>query len=176
MYNDDNNGKYALLAALFAMLLFTLASCGKQMAELRGSAHDIAFRLYAQAGVDTGRMSEEELSEESSYMLGISEESFRKNVDEARFFRPEELSAAQSLCVVVAKSTPCAEAVYAEMKESYDWVPCEPASTAVFMIYGNCILLAKSDEAGARALSAAFDGETRGGARSDFSSNPMSGI
>lgn len=173
MYNDDNNRKYALLAALFAMLLFTLVSCGKQMAELRGSAHDIAFRTYSRAGVDTENISEEEILPESAYILGISEESFRQNVAEARIFRPDELSAAQSLCVVVAKNAPCAKDIYAEMKSSYDWAPCDPADTAVFMVYGNYILLAKSNEAGARALSEAFGAETAGGASTDFSQNPM---
>ncbi len=173
MYNNDNNQKYALLAALFAMIIFTLASCGKQMVELHGNAHDIAFRMYAEAGVDTEKMSEEELSPESSYLLGISEESFKNNIEEAHVFRPDELSASQSLCVVVAKSAPCAEDIYAEMKAGYDWAPCDPAETAVFMMYGNYILLAKSDETGANALSEAFAVETRGKASSSFSQNPM---
>lgn len=176
MYNNDNNQKYALLAAFFAMLLFALVSCGKQMAELRGSAHDIAFRTYSRAGIDTGHMSEEDLAPESAYILGISEESFRQNVAEARIFRPEELSAAQSLCIVVAKNAPCAEDIYKEMRASYDWAPCDPAKTAVFMQYGNYILLAKSSESGARALSAAFAEETGGRASVSFSQNPMSGI
>ncbi len=173
MYNNDNNQKYALLAAFFAMLLFALVSCGKQMAELRGGAHDIAFRVYSRAGMDTENMSEESISPENSYMLGISEESFRQNVEEAHVFRPSELSAAQSLCIVVAKSAPCAEDIYTEMRVGYDWAPCDPAETAVFMMYGNYILLAKSDGVGANALSAAFAEETGGGASVSFSQNPM---
>ena len=45
MYKNDNDKKLALLAAIFAMLLFTLVSCGKKMTELQGGAHDIAYRL-----------------------------------------------------------------------------------------------------------------------------------
>ncbi len=173
MYNNDNNQKYALLAALFAMIIFTLVSCGKQMASLHGGAHDIAFRMYAQAGVDTGNMNEEELSHESSYILGISEESFKQNVESAHVFRPDELSAAQSLCIVVAKNAPCAEDIYKEMKLSYDWAPCDPAETAVFMVYGKYVLLAKSDEEGANALERAFASESGGKASASFSHNPM---
>ncbi len=173
MYNNDNNQKYALLAALFAMIIFTLVSCGKQMAELRGGAHDIAFRMYAQAGVDTANMNEEELSAEGSYLIGISEESFKQNVESAHIFRPDELSAAQSLCVVVAKNAPCAEDIYAQMKAGYDWAPCDPAETAVFMLYGKYVLLAKSDAAGANALSSAFAAESGGKASASFSHNPM---
>ena len=173
MYRNDNNQKYALLAALFAMLLFTLVSCGKQMAKLQGDAHDIAFRVYSRAGVDTGHMSEMKIEPADAYVLGITEGEFEDKVEDARVFRPDELSAAESLGVVVAKNEPCAEELYAEMKESYDWAPCDPAETAVFMMYGNYILLAKSDEAGTHAISEAFAGETGGDAAVHFSQNPM---
>lgn len=173
LYRNDNNQKYALLAALFAMLLFTLVSCGKQMAKLQGDAHDIAFRVYSRAGVDTGRMSEMKIEPAEAYILGITEGDFEENVEEACVYRPDELSAAESLCVVVAKNEPCAEELYAEMQNGYDWAPCDPAKTAVFMLCGRYILLAKSDEAGAGALSEAFTGETGGDAAVHFSQNPM---
>ena len=172
MYRNDNDKKYALLAAIFAVLLFTLAACGKQMREL-GGAHDIAFRVYEQAGLDTRGMSEERITAAESYIIGISGEDFRENVAEAGIYRPSALSAEQSLCVVVAKSEPCAQEIFEEMCESYDWPPCDPAESAVFMQYGKYILLGKDSAEGARALCEAFRTETDGEVKTDFSQNPM---
>ena len=45
MYRNDNDKKYALLAAIFALLIFTLFSCGKEMRRLQGDTHDIAKRI-----------------------------------------------------------------------------------------------------------------------------------
>lgn len=173
MYRNDNDKKYALLAAIFAVLIFTLVACGKQMRELRGSAQDIARRVYEQAGLDASGMSGERVTAEEAYMLGISGEDFRENVAEAGIYRPAELSAEQSLCVVVAKSADSAEEIFEEMCEDYEWAPCDPAESAVFMRYGKYILLGKASAAGTRSLCEAFLAETGGEAQADFSQNPM---
>ena len=173
MYRNDNDKKYALLAAIFALLIFTLVSCGKEMRKLAGNAHDIAERVYERAGIDASNMEETVLSPMDSYMLGIDEEDFREDVEEAKVYRPALLSAEQSLCVVVAKSESRAEDIFEEMRKSYEWAPCDPAESAVFMQYGKYILLGKDKAEGTKAVSEAFASETGGGARMDFSQNPM---
>ncbi len=173
MYKNDNDGKLAVIAVIFAMIIFTLVSCGKEMRELRGGAQDIAWRVYERAGIDARNMEETPLSPMDSYMIGIDEEDFRENVEKACVYRPSLLSAEQSLCVVVAKSENCAAEIFEEMAENYEWAPCDPARSAVFMQYGKYVLLGKDSEDGARAVSAAFAEETGGGAKTEFSQNPM---
>ena len=173
MYKNDNDKKYALLAAIFAVLIFTLVSCGKHMRELQGDAREIAQRVYERAGIDARGMEEEEISAPDSYMLGIEEEEFRESVEKACFYRPSALSAAQSLFVVVAKSEGFAEEIFEEMCEEYEWAPCDPSEIAVFMQYGKYVLLGKDSAAGAEALSEAFALETGKGAKTEFSQNPM---
>jgi hypothetical protein len=173
LYRNDNDKKYALLAAIFALLIFTLFSCGKEMRRLQGDTHDIAKRIYERAGIDARGMEETTLSEMDSYMIGIEEDDFRESVKEARVFRPRALSAEQSLCIVVAKSRGSAEELFEEICESYEWAPCDPAESAVFMQYGEYILLGKDSREGAKAISEAFAAETGGGAKADFSQNPM---
>ena len=173
MYKNDNDKKYAVLAVIFAIIIFTLVSCGKEMKRLHGSTADIAERIYEHAGIDTRSMEETELSPMESYMLGIDEEDFGENVEKACVYRPAALSAAQSLCIVVAKSEPCAKEIFEEMRENYEWAPCDPAESAVFMQYGKYILLGKDSREGAGALAEAFSLETGKGARTDFSQNPM---
>ena len=116
---------------------------------------------------------ETELSAMDSYMLGIDEEDFRENVEKACIYRPCLLSAEQSLCVVVAKSEECAEEIFEEMRENYEWAPCDPARSAVFMYYGKYVLLGKDSAEGAGTIAEAFAEETYGGAKTDFSQNPM---
>lgn len=173
MYRNDNDKKYALMAAIFAVLIFTLVSCGKEIKRLQGDARDIAHRVYERAGIDVRNMEETPLSPFESYMLGIDAEDFRENVEEACVYRPSVLSATQSLCVVVAKSEPCAEDIFEEMRENYEWAPCDPAESAVFMQYGKYILLGKDSREGAGAISEAFAAETGKGLKTDFSQNPM---
>ena len=173
MYKNDNDKKYAVLAVMFALLIFTLVSCGKEMKKLRGGARDIAERIYERASIDTKDMEETILSAPDAYMIGIEADDFLENVEEARIFRPSALSAEQSLCVVVAKSRRSADELFEEMCESYEWAPCDPARSAVFMQYGNYILLGKDSAEGSKALSDAFAAETSGGARAEFSQNPM---
>ena len=173
LYRNDNDKKYAVLAVIFAIIIFTLVACGKEMKRLQGDEGDIAHRIYERAGIDARNMEETELSAMDSYMLGIDEEDFRENVEKACIYRPSLLSAAQSLCVVVAKNEPCAEEIFEEMRESYEWAPCDPAESAVFMQYGKYILLGKDSSEGTSALAGAFSEETEKGARTDFSQNPM---
>lgn len=173
MYKNDNDKKLALLAMIFAMIIFALVSCGKEMRELRGGAKDIAWRVYERAGIDARNMEETPLSPMDSYMIGIDEEDFRENVEKACIYRPSLLSAEQSLCVVVAKSESCAAEIFEEMAENYEWAPCDPARSAVFMCYGKYVLLGKDNESGARAVSEAFAAETDGGVKTEFSQNPM---
>ena len=118
-------------------------------------------------------MEESEISSPDAYMIGIEADDFLENVEEARIFRPSALSAEQSLCIVVAKSRRSADELFEEMCESYEWAPCDPARSAVFMQYGNYILLGKDSADGAKAISDAFAAETDGGARAEFSQNPM---
>lgn len=173
MYKNDNDGKLAVIAVIFAMIIFTLVSCGKEMRELRGGVKDIAGRVYERAGIDARNMEETPLSAMDSYMIGIDEEDFRENVEKACIYRPSLLSAEQSLCVVIAKSEECAKEIFEEMAENYEWAPCDPARSAVFMCYGKYVLLGKDSESGARAVCDAFAAETGGRARTDFSWNPM---
>ena len=173
MYKNDNDKKYAVLAVIFALLIFTLVSCGKEMKKLRGGARDIAERIYERAGIDTRGMEETGISAPDAYMIGIEADDFLENVEEAHIFRPSALSAEQSLCIVVAKSRRSADELFEEMCESYEWAPCDPARSAVFMQYGNYILLGKDSADGAKAISDAFAAETGGGARAEFSQNPM---
>ena len=173
MYRNDNDKKYALLAAIFAVLIFTLVACGKEMRRLQGDARDIAHMVYERAGIDARNMEETALSELESYMLGVEPEDFRENVEKACVYRPAALSASQSLCVVVAKSEPCAEELFEEMRDGYEWAPCDPAESAVFMQYGKYILLGKDSARGAGAISEAFSSETGGRAKTEFSQNPM---
>ena len=173
MYKNDNDGKLAVIAVIFAMIIFTLVSCGKEMRELRGGAQDIAWRIYERAGIDARNMEETPLSPMDSYMIGIDEEDFRENVEKACIYRPCLLSAEQSLCVVVAKSEECAEEIFEEMRENYEWAPCDPARSAVFMYYGKYVLLGKDSAEGAGTIAEAFAEETYGGAKTDFSQNPM---
>lgn len=173
MYKNDNDKKYAVLAIIFAIIIFTLVSCGKEMKRLQGSTNDIAWRLYERAGIDARSMEETELSPMDSYMLGIDEDDFSENVEKACVYRPSALSAEQSLCIVLAKSEPCAKEIFEEMREDYEWAPCDPAESAVFMQYGKYILLGKGSREGAGALAEAFAAETDKGARTDFSQNPM---
>ncbi len=173
MFKNDNDKKYAVMAVIFAMIVFTLFSCGKEMRSLRGDAKDIAWRVYERAGIDARNMEETPLSDIDSYMIGIDEEDFRENVEKACIYRPSLLSAEQSLCVVVAKSEKCAAEIFEEMAENYEWAPCDPARSAVFMLYGKYVLLGKDSAEGARAVSSAFAEESGGGARMEFSQNPM---
>lgn len=173
MYRNDNDKKYALLAAIFAMIIFTLVSCGKEMRELAGGSRDIAERIYERAGIDARNMEETEITATDSYMLGIDEDDFLENVEKACVYRPAVLSAERSLCVVVAKSEVCAEEIFEEMAESYEWAPCDPAKSAVFMQYGKYVLLGKDSRDGVSSVSSAFAEETGGGARTEFSQNPM---
>ena len=173
MFKNDNDKKYAVMAVIFAMIVFALFSCGKEMRELRGDAKDIAWRVYERAGIDARNMEETPLSAMDSYMIGIDGEDFRENVEKACIYRPSLLSAEQSLCVVIAKSEECAEEIFEEMAENYEWAPCDPARSAVFMMYGKYILLGKDSAEGARAVSEAFAAETDGKAKTDFSQNPM---
>lgn len=173
MYKNDNDKKYAVLAVIFALLIFTLVSCGKEMKKLRGGARDIAERIYERAGIDTRGMEESEISSPESYIIGISEIHFLDKTEKVCLYRPSALSAEKSLCVVIAKSERDAEEIFTEMCESYEWAPCDPARSAVFMQYGNYILLGKDSADGAKAISNAFAAETDGGARAEFSQNPM---
>jgi hypothetical protein len=173
LYKNDNDNKLAIIAVIFAMIIFTLVSCGKEMRELRGGTQDIARNIYERAGIDARNMEETPLSAMDSYMIGIDEEDFRENVEKACVYRPSLLSAEQSLCVVIAKNEDCAEEIFEEMAENYEWAPCDPARSAVFMCYGKYVLLGKDSESGARAVSEAFAAETGGRARTDFSQNPM---
>ncbi len=173
MYRNDNDKKYALLALIFVMIIFTLVSCGKEMRALRGDAHEIAWQIYERAGIDARGMEEKELTELECYMLGIDEESFGKKVEEAKIFRPDALSSGQSLCIVVAKSDYFAEEIFGEMQKNFEWAPCDPAENAVFMQYGKYVILGKDSAEGARAFSEAFAAETDGRAKTMFSQNPM---
>jgi hypothetical protein len=173
LYRNDNEGKYALLAAIFAMIIFTLVSCGKEMRALSGGSRDIAERIYERAGIDARNMEETEIYSSEAYILGMEEMHFLDKVEKACIYRPALLSAERSLCVVVAKSERFAEEIFEEMAKSYEWAPCDPARSAVFMQYGKYVLLGKDNADGARAVSAAFAAETGGGAKTDFSHNPM---
>ena len=173
MYKNDNDGKLAVIAVIFAMIIFTLVSCSKEIRELRGGTQDIAWRIYERAGIDARNMEETPLSAMDSYMLGLDEEDFRENVEKACVYRPSLLSAEQSLCVVLAKSEECAEDIFEEMAENYEWAPCDPSRSAVFMQYGKYVLLGKDSASGAGVLAEAFGKETGGGAKTEFSQNPM---
>ena len=173
MYKNDNDKKLAVLAALFAFLIFTLVSCGKEMSELRGGTRDIAQRIYERTGMDARNMDEEEISSSESYILGIEEMHFLDKIEKACIYRPTVLSAAQSLCVVETKSEKYADEIFEEMNDNYEWAPCDPAESAVFMKYGKYIILCKDSSACVRTVAEAFGAETDGGARTRFSQNPM---
>ena len=173
VYKNDNDKKFALAAAILAMLLFTLVSCGKQMAELKGSAKDVVFRVYSRAGINTDSMYHEEFQKDSAYTLGISEESFEENVEEAHIYRPSELNPSKSIFIVIAKNKYGAEDLYNEIYEDYDWAPCDPADQAVFMLYDKYILMAKDDDEEIERIANAFSDETEGNALMHFSRNPM---
>jgi hypothetical protein len=76
LYRNDNEGKYALLAAIFAMIIFTLVSCGKEMRALSGGSRDIAERIYERAGIDARNMEETEIYSSEAYILGMEEMHF----------------------------------------------------------------------------------------------------
>jgi hypothetical protein len=173
MYKNDNDKKLAVLAVLFAFLIFTLVSCGKEMRELRGGARDIAERIYEHAGIDTRSMDEDEISSSESYILGIAEMHFLDKTEKVCIYRPTALSSDRILCVIEAKSESFANELFEEMNDNYEWAPCDPAESAVFMKYGKYIILCKDSAECVRAVAEAFDAETDGGAKTEFSQNPM---
>ena len=173
MYKNDNDKKLALLAAIFAMLLFTLVSCGKKMTELQGGAHDIAYRIYSRVGINAEDMAESDMTGDDAYILGLSEKEFSDNVTEAKIYRSSELSSGGSMCVMVSASESGAEAVFSVIYGDFEWQPCDPDECAVFMKHGKYVLLAKDSAEDIENISKAFIDETDGAAFIRFSQNPM---
>ena len=118
-------------------------------------------------------MEESEISSPESYIIGISEIHFLDKTEKVCLYRPSALSAEKSLCVVIAKSERDAEEIFTEMAKNYEWAPCDPSRSAVFMQYDKYVLLGKDSAEGVRAVAEAFAAETGGGARVEFSQNPM---
>jgi hypothetical protein len=173
LYRNDNDKKIAVIAAVFAVLLFTLVSCGKKMTQMMGSAHDIAHRVYSRMGIDSSEVSEADINQDDAYTLGISEEVFAQNVSEAKLYRRGELTANGSMCVMVALTEPCADALYEIIYDEYEWAPCDPADTSVFMKYGKYVVFARDSDTGIENISKAFMEESGGRASVRFSRNPM---
>lgn len=174
MFNNDNK-RYALFAAIMAISLLAFVSCCKQMQKenLQGSAHDIAFRIYSMAGKDASAAPKERMSAENSYIFGISEQVFHNDVEEATVIYSSELSLGNALCVIVAQSDDAAEKLYKNLCEEYDWAPCDPADSIVFMHCGRYIVTAKDTQETTAKLCNAFSEMSHGCASIRFYQNPM---
>lgn len=175
MFNYDYDKKCALFASILALVLLVLVSCGKQMRaeQLTGNAHDVAFRIYEEAGEDRSGVYEERVNIENSYIFGISEDDFRENVEEATVFHPSALSGGKSLCVIVAKDETAAMELYKTLYGEYDWAPCDPADSMAFMRFGRYIVTVKDEREQTAKLCRAFSAISDGGATVRFSENPM---
>lgn len=173
MYKNDNDKKYVLLAMICTVIAVTLVSCGKRAAKIMGDAHDVAFRAYTSAGWDHGRVWEMSMPSAEAYSIGLTGEQFEGYVEEAVECRPTELTAEQSLYVLRAKSEADAGEVYDFIVENYEWAPCDPASEALIMQYGDYVLIARGNGAEAEALLRAFREESHGKARVYHTKNPM---
>lgn len=175
MLNNDNNKKYALLAALMMISLLAFVSCCKQMQKenIEGSAHDIAFRIYSMAGKDAAFAPEERISAENLYILGISEQVFHNDVEEATALYSSELAMGNALCVIVAHNEEKAQKLYKDMCEEYDWAPCDPAESIGLMLCGRYIVTAKDDRETTAKLCNAFSNMTHGEAFVKLYQNPM---
>jgi hypothetical protein len=173
MYKNDNDKKYALLALICAAIAVTLVSCGKRAAKIMGGAHDVAFRAYTSAGWDADKVWEMSMPTSESYSVGLTGEQFEGMVAEAVECRPTELTAEQSLYVLHAKSEKEAGSLYDFISANYEWAPCDPASEAMIMQYGDYVLIARGSGAEAEALLRAFREESHGKARVYHTKNPM---
>lgn len=174
MFNNDYYKRYSLWAAVLALVLLVSVSCGKHMrTDLEGSAHDVALRIYEEAGEDSANAYEESVDAENAYIFGISEEDFREKVAEAAVFHPSELSGGRTLCVIVAKDEADARELYARLYDEYDWAPCDPADSMAFMKFGKYIVTVKDEREETAKLCRAFSAISDGGATVRFSENPM---
>ena len=172
MFNNDNEKKILIIVAVFTALLFTLASCGKKMTEPMGNAHDIAERIYHRMGM-TNEPYESDITASEAYLIGLSEESFAENVTNAKVFYQSELCTQNFLCILEANSEASAEALYSDICKNYDWAPCDPADSAVFMRYGKHVLIAKDQDDKTHSICSAFMAETKNSASVIYSENPM---
>ena len=174
MFNNDYYKKYSLWAAVLSLMLLVLVSCGKHMrTDLEGSAHDVALRIYEEAGENTAMAYEEIVNAENAYIFGISEEDFREKIAEATVFHPSELSGGRTLCVIVSKDEATAKELYARLYDEYDWAPCDPSDSMAFMRFGKYIVTVKDGREETAKLCRAFSAISDGGATVRFSDNPM---
>lgn len=172
MFKNDNDKKFLIIVAVFTALLFTLASCGKKITELEGDAHEIAQRIYQRMGMPH-TPSESDILADEAYILGLSEKDFTENVASAKMFCENELSSKTFLCILIANNEASAESIYSDMCKNYDWAPCDPADSAVFMRYGKYVLMAKDSDDGTHNICSAFMAETDNSASAVYSQNPM---
>ncbi|MGN1095897.1 MAG: hypothetical protein ACI4QR_05870 [Eubacteriales bacterium] len=172
MFYNDFEKKCIYFLFFISVLMMLLPSCGRRVS-LHGGAHEVAADIYSLSDAGNIKIYEENISPKESYTLGISEDDFYENIEEAKLFHISEISGGRSLAVVVAKNDVAAGKLFERMYRGYDWVPCDPCDKAAFMIYGRYIVIAKDDSENTSKFCSAFSSLSGGGATVKISENPM---
>ncbi len=171
MFKSDFEKRSACFLILCIVLLMLLASCEKK-ASLSGGAHDVAVKIYTAAG-NGKELYEENIIPDEAYTLGISPEYFSETIEEAKLFHLSEISGGKSMAVIVARDELMAGELFEKMYDGYDWVPCDPAENAAFMVFGRYIVLAKDMEDMTQTICRAFSDVAGGKITTRISRNPM---